>query len=165
MSIVSPLVAEWISKGIKWTYSTFPKKKPFTIPPNSKYQIESTFKAPVGSLIYMTAAFNSPMGGISMESDPNLDFGMINSVINGIYAGNTSPNGLTYVTVPPTTPDGYYVIHSHKEWPWLHWAKLYVINTDPVNSIICYGYGYLMVYVTESLKSLKKKGYMVGYDV
>ena len=84
-----------------------------------------------------------------MQAEPNLDIGVVNTVIGNIFAGVTVPTGITYARVPPATPPGIYTIHSNKEQPWMETCRLYVLNSDPVNSITCLGYGYMMALLKE----------------
>lgn len=150
MSAVSPLIADWIREDLKWKWVFQPAVHPFALAPG-KTRIPSkdyVFSAPEGVLVTMGAVFDSPHGGISMDSEPNLDFKEVNTISNNILAGTTTPNNVTYVNVPPTTFPGVYAIVSNKEWPWVRSCKLYLVNETAV-PITCYGYGYTMAYLME----------------
>lgn len=138
-----------MGEGLPWKYHFQPHVEPFYLQPNEKRQIPQetkTFSAKEGTLTHMTAAFTSPMGGISMQSveEVNLDFKTINTIRNETYIGATSPNNVTFVAIPPVTPAGVYVIHSQKEWTWETNARLYVLNSSKTDTIKCLGYGYIM---------------------
>jgi len=155
MSTVSPLITDWMSNRLKWVYTFQPTVRPFTLDPGEKRQVPSQtyiFTAPEGVLIHMDAVFDSPYGGFSMEAEPNLDVGVVNTIINNLVTGATVPSGITYIRVPPATPPGIYSIHSSKEQPWMETCRLYVLNSDPVNSITCIGYGYTMAFLKEPRK-------------
>ncbi len=156
MSAVSPLINDWMANKLKWTYTFQPVSGPFTLKPREKRQVpraDFTFKAPEGSLLHMSVMFDSPQGGMSMESEPNLDFRMVNTVINNLASGHTVPSVMTHARIPPDTPAGLFSLHSLHEWPWLEWCKLYIINGDPVQEIKCIGYGYTIAYLIEPRKT------------
>ena len=153
-----------MSHGLRWTYAFQPTLRPFTLGPGEKRQVPAQdyiFKAPEGALLMMGVAFDSPYGGFSMLAEPSLDIEEVNTVNANIAAGLVTPTTITYARVPPDTPPGIYTLHSNKEQPWVETCRLYVLNSDPVNSITCFGYGYIMVYLTEprpdeSIVPLKK---------
>ena len=164
MSTLSPLIADWNSHRLEWIYDFQPTVRPFTLAPGERRLVPTQdyiFKAPEGILIQMSAVFDSPYGGFSMMAEPNMDIGVVNTVINNLVAGATTPNGSTHARVPPATPPGVYSIHCSKEQPWLETCRLYVLNSDPSNSITCIGYGYTMAYLKkprrdESIVPLKE---------
>lgn len=156
MSVVSPLINDWIGNKLKWTFTYQPVTRPFSVPPNNRIVIpdpDHTFRAPEGTLLFMNVFFTSPYGGMTMESEPNLDFRTTNTALNNLVAGFTSPNNVTYVSVPPDTPPGLFGVNSNKEWPWEESCRLYVINTHPTQTITCLGYAYIMAYLKEPRKT------------
>lgn len=156
MSAVSPIISNWIENKLKWTYTFQPVVRPFPLKPGQKRQLpleNFSFKAPEGTLIYMIVVFDSPFGGMSMESEPNLDFKAVNTILNSLGSGNDIPNVMTYCRAPPDTPAGVYVLSSIHEWPWLEWCKLYVINSHTTQTIRCLGFAYTVAYLTEPRKT------------
>ena len=150
MSIASSLITDWIKEDLKWKYLYQPTVGPFAVPPGKVQipQADYVFEYPEGTLIWMITAFNSIFGGMSMQAEPHLDFGDLNTIANSIGQGATAPNNLTYCLIPPTTPAGMFVLVSVKEWPWEDWCKLFLINTSPA-PITCFGYGYQMAVLEE----------------
>lgn len=156
MSAVSPLINNWIENKLKWTWTFQPVLRPFPLAPGQKRQVpieNYIFRAPEGTLLHMVVAFDSPLGGMSMESEPNLDFRMVNNIQNVTGGGVHLPNVITYSRIPPDTPTGYFTLHSVKEWPWLEWCKLFVINSSTTQTIRCLGFGYTMAYLLESRRT------------
>jgi hypothetical protein len=158
MSAVSPLIADWIREGLEWKWVFQPAVQPFTVAPG-KMRIPTedyVFSAPEGTLVYMAVVFNSPYGGISMEAEPNLDFKERNTIHTHIALGNTAPNNMTYVNVPPVSGPGLYTIISSKEWPWVRSCRLFVVN-EGAAPITCIGYAYVMALLVEERRmSLSK---------
>jgi len=156
MSVVSPLINDWIKNKLKWTYTFQPVLGPFTLRPGQKRQIpleDFIFRAPEGTLVFMSVMFDDPQGGMSMESEPNLDFGVVNTIINNLASGHTVPSVMTHARVPPDTPAGLFSLASLHEWPWLEWCKLFIINGSATQAIRCIGFGYTMAYLTEPRKT------------
>lgn len=159
MSIVSPLIVDWIQNKLPWRFTFQPVTQSFDLAPGVRLQIpdpQYIFQAAEGTLVSMTTAFSSPYGGMSMESSPNLDFRSDNTILNSLTVGNTGPNNMTFARVPPDTLPGIYILNSYKEWPWLENCRLFLLNTSS-KSIRCLGYGYTMAYLTGSRTNLEKK--------
>lgn len=135
LSEVSPLINEWIKKGLKWHYIFQPVVRPFTIPANGEVQIPSgkvTFRAKEGVLIDSFAAFDSPKCGVRLQCYPNIDTKDFFVVEKMIALGNTNLVTPFFSTVPPQSPTGIYVLGNLKEWAWKEWLRIYVLNTDSV---------------------------------
>jgi len=152
---VSPLVTNWIERGLEWRYFWRPVVRPFTIPAGSHVQIPSegyTFRAPEGIAMTFNALFDDPNCGIRFEAAPELDTGDTFTVNTLAVAIANMPFYVTAL-VPPQTPPGLYGIVQNKEWPWKEWARLYLINTDSVDHR-CIGYAYTMLLLKEPRKEV-----------
>lgn len=168
MSIASPLISDWISRGLKWKWTIQPTVRPFAIT-NGKTQIpqeKKDFTGSEGTLLYLLAVFNSPNGGISIESDPALNKGETETIANNLAIGNVLPNNLIYAIVPPTSPAGVFAIVMLKEWPWTETCKLFLVNGGQP-AINCITYAYAIAYLTEprpmSLETVEKLRFI--YDL
>lgn len=136
---VSPLITDWISKGLDWQYIFQPALKPEILQPNQMKQIPldtSIYKYPEGVILLIGAYFDHPNCGIRFESvDPvNIDlknqFTISVTAAYGMYG--TSKSDFVYAKVPPQTLPGIYGLISSKEWPWKKTLRLYVFNADTV---------------------------------
>ena len=156
MSAVSPLITNWINNKLRWTYTFQPILKPFILKAGQRRQLpreDFIFQAPEGVLLQMSVAFDDPCGGMSMESEPGLEFVQVNTAGNEAAGGLQLPSVLTFARIPPDTPVGIYTVNSLKEWPWLNSCKLYVINSSKTQSITVLGFGYTMAYLVEPRKT------------
>jgi len=161
MSALSPLISNWIENDLTWRYAFQPVLGPFTLRPGQKRQIpleDFIFRAPEGTLLHMSVMFDSPQGGMSMESEPNLDFKIVNIINNNLASGHSLPSVMTHARVPPDTPAGLFSLHSLHEWPWLEWCRLYIVNGDAAQAIRCIGFGYTMAYLIEPRKTPLENG-------
>ncbi len=148
---VSPLITSWIEKGLEWTWFWRPVQRPFTVPAKGQIQIPSgayTFKAPEGVLLTFGAMFDHPMGGIRLESNPELDTGTVFTAANMTLIGLYNTPMYVMAVVPPRTLPGMYGVTQQKEWPWTDWARLYVVNEDSVPHR-CLLYAYTMAMLKE----------------
>lgn len=146
MSVVSPLIVNWIDKGYKWKYIYNPVTRVRPIPRNGDIEI-AHYEYPEGSLILLGAFFDNPLCGVRMEADPKVDTERTHSIANFILAGLTAPNVGEFVTIPPTTPAGVFGIHIMKEWPWQSWCKIHIFNSDLAAAHNFLGLGYTMVVI------------------
>lgn len=149
MSEVSPLIVDWIEKGLNWYY-VFPTPPVTAIPllPGQMLRIANYDKkdGPEGALIHFNAFFDSPLCGTRLESGPGLDTGRALTVNLLVTGGLTVPTAgsKVYARIPPATPAGLYGMHVEKEWVWKEYCRIYIFNTDVVPHV-CISFGYTMV--------------------
>ena len=155
----SPLIAEWVAKGLEWRYFWHPIIRPVTIPANGQLQIPSaeyTFKASEGTLLSLFAGFLHPKCGWRVESEPGFDTGTTFTVNNAYLSGNLNQPYGVFANVPPNTPPGYYMMTLFKEITWVDWMRLYLVNTDTVDHR-CMGYAYWVAYLTKKRKKIDEQ--------
>jgi len=149
MVMTSPLVADWIGKGLSYEVQLEPGSiTPLAIPPSGRVQIpgpDYDFKGYEGVLLSFSATFNSALGGISMEAEPPALDWKERYTVNILTArGLTRPANIMYVSIPPVTAAGVFSIFNEADYPWLNWCRLYVFNSDAVNPITCTSYTYMI---------------------
>jgi len=155
---VSPLITNWIEKGLDWVWYWRPVQRPFTIPANDQVQVPSgdyTFKAPEGTLLTFGALFDHPSCGIRLESHTELDTGAGFTVQNMTAIGYYNTPMYVTALIPPRTAAGQYGIAQQHEWTWTEWARLYLINNDSVPHR-CLAYAYTMAMLREPRKIQKE---------
>jgi len=151
MSIASPIISRWIQRKYEWIWTFEPKVNTFPIPANQRLQIpndKATFAAEEGTVLYMTATFDSMDGGIVIETDEGYDRKVADSIRNYVNLGQVTPNNMIYAAIPPTTPVGRFVLIQMKEIPWTKTCRLYVFNNSNV-TINCLGYTYIVAYLKQ----------------
>jgi len=151
LTAASPLISNWIERGLEWTWYWRPVQRPFTIPANSQVQVpgrDYTFKSPEGTLLTFGASFDDPSCGIRLECHPELDTGTIFTVQNMAGVGFTHDPMYLMSVIPPKVPQGLYGITQQHEWPWTEWARLYLINDDSIDHR-CMAYAYTMAMLRE----------------
>jgi len=158
-TVSSPLIVDWIKRGLEWRYFWRPVMRPFTVPAGAHVQIPSegyTFSAPEGSLISIAAVFDHPACGLRLECEPELDTGELFTINTMAFLAGlvNQPYGIS-ATVPPQTPPGVYNIANVKEWSFEEWMRLYVFNSDSIDHR-CLGYGYTVALLREAREAEKE---------
>ena len=159
LAATSPLIANWIEKGLEWRYFWNPIIRPTTIPAKGQIQIPSaeyTFTAPEGTLLSLSAGFYHPKCGWRVETDREFDTGTTFTVNNAYSQGVVNQPYGVFVTAPPATPTGYYLITLYKEINWVNWMRLYLVNTDTI-AHRCFGYAYWVAYLTKTRDKTEEK--------
>jgi len=135
LSEVSPLIKEWLRLGLRWHYVHRKSYTTLNIPALDIVQVpqgEYSFKGNEGALITFLASFDSPLCGIRIEANPELDTDDFYTVNRLTALGLINAPFPFTGFQPPQTPAGIYAVASFKEWAWKDWLNLYVFNTDTV---------------------------------
>lgn len=149
------IIEEWERLGLNWMYVWSPKLATVTIPAKGQVQLPYegyVYKYPEGVSCQFRAFFDHPACGIRAQADPSFDSEESFTVTNGLNAGMTVPEFISYVRVPPDSP--YYLLHLVSFWRWKNWLRLYLINTDSVPHR-CLAYAYTIIVLTEPRKEEK----------
>jgi len=150
MSALLPQINEWDRLGLDWTYLDEAKYAPITIPAKGQIQLprgDYIFRYPEGVIIQFSALFDHPLCGWRLEAHPGLDTGDVFTIGN-VAIGLTRPEVLSYVSIPPVTPPGVFLIRICGPWVFKEWLRIYVINTDVVSHRLL-GHSYHMAVLKE----------------
>jgi len=144
MSALTPILAEWMRRGLEWIYIEQTTMSPFEIPARGQFQVPTegyTFTSPEGVLLHLSAAFDHPSCGIRVEAEPEFDSEDFFTVGRIAALGTNRPENLVYAMIPPITLPGTYVIRVPSPWIWKNWMRIYLINTDSVpHRVLAHGY-------------------------
>lgn len=144
MSVLSPVITDWINLGLKWNSIVQPKVVPRVLAPLEMYKV-AQHQHPEGGIILFGSLFDSSFCGARLKASPGFDTERLLTINRLMFAGLVTSSPGSWVVVPPTTPPGIFCFHSQKEWPFLEYCEVYVYNDDPVNSHTCLGIGYNLV--------------------
>ena len=143
MSAGENLITSWIENGLDWKWVYAPSTTIIDIPADSQV-LYNEHKHPEGALTQGIAAFDSPLCGIRVVSDPlQLDTGSTQSINISIIGGGSRTNVVAWASVPPTTPPGIYVYQLVRAVPWEQKIQFWLFNNDTLPHRFLIG-GYTM---------------------
>lgn len=149
-TIPSPLVADWIERGLRWKYVFKDVRKPLTIPALQEKQIGEFFKSE-GLFLFGKFVFDAPFGGVRIDAYPEwpitLDIPTMYS--DGVIAPNVWGWVSRYLPDPYRGAPGTYAMVIPEGQVWQNRFKILVINTSPNRTINCLRYLYAMAVLEE----------------
>ncbi len=147
MSASSGLIANWVENKLPWKWVYSPVLKSRTLAPGEEIKF-SQHKHPEGMLTHAIVAFDSPQCGIRLKADPDLDTGRTQTINTMILSGGYTPTRTAWASIPPTTPQGIYILKYVSETPWLNFLESYIFNNDTIPHRYISG-GYVMAVLTK----------------
>lgn len=156
-TIPSPLVADWIKKGLRWKYVFKDIRKSFSIPPNEEKQV-GAFSKPEGLFLFGKFTFDRPYGGIRIDAYPEwpIMLDIFTLYADGVNAPNVWGWVSRYNPDPYVGNPGIYAMVIPEGQVWQNRFELYVVNRSPTVTINCTCYLFAMA-VLEEPRSVEEK--------
>jgi len=142
MSVGENLITSWIENELPWKWVYSPATTIITIPANSEIPYSKHIH-PEGVLTHAIAAFDSPLCGIRIRTEPSLDTQRTQIINTMALGGGYIPNIVGWASMPPTTLPGNYVMQFVRAVPWMDFIEFYMFNNDTVPRRFLIG-GYTM---------------------
>jgi len=142
MSAGENLITSWIENKLPWKWVYSPATTVLTIPANGEIQY-SKHTHPEGVLTHAISAFDSPLCGIRIRTEPSLDTQRTQIINTAVLGGGYSPNIVGWASMPPTTLPGNYVMQLVRAVPWMNFIEFHMFNNDTVPHRFLIG-GYTM---------------------
>jgi len=142
---VSPnpgLIASWIERKLPWKWVYSPTQKILTIKAGEEIMIRR-HDHPEGVLTHALGVFDSPKCGIRLRAEPALDTMRTQTISTVLEGGGYRTNMVAWVSIPPTTPAGIYIMNYVREVPWTKFIEFWAYNTDSVPHRLLLG-GYVL---------------------
>ena len=156
MSAGENLITSWIENKLEWKWVYSPATHIITIPANGEI-LYSRHVHPEGVLTHGIAAFDSPLCGYRVRTEPSLDTQRTQMINTAILGGGYTSNIVGWASIPPTTLSGNYVMQLVRATPWMEFIEFYMFNYDTVPHRFLIG-GYTMaVLLKERPESDTKK--------
>lgn len=153
-TIKSPLVTDWIIKGLRWKYVVRESRKPFSIQPSLEKKLHD-YANPEGLFLFGLFVFDRPYGGVRIDAYPEwpITLDIPTMYANGVIAPNVWGWLSRYRPDPYTGVAGTYAMVIPEGQVWQNKFEILVINSDPTVTINCTYYLYVMVVLEEARSS------------
>jgi len=142
LSSVPSLISSWIERKLSWKWVYSPTQKPLVIPAGKEIRIRR-HDHPEGVLTHALGVFDSPACGVRLRAEPTLDTMRTQTISTVLQGGGYRTNMVAWVSIPPTTPPGIYIMNYVREVPWTNFVEFWVYNTDSVPHRLILG-GYVL---------------------
>ncbi len=150
-TIPSPLVADWIKRGLKWKYVVKERRTSLGIPVDNERKI-GEYSYPEGIFLFGLFVFDRPFGGIRIDAYPEWPISLDIPTLwnNGVIAPNIWGWISRYRPAPYVGNPGTYALLIPQGQVWQNRFELFVLNTSDAIAINCTRYLYVMAVLEEA---------------